>query len=51
MGTTSFLTIRGHPIEETKRGGGNSDRNYPQLPFVGQIDLIGTNLFWTQQLW
>ena len=29
----------------------SADRNYPQLPFVGQIDLIGTNLFRSQQLW
>jgi hypothetical protein len=25
--------------------------NYPQLLFVGQVDLIGPNLFRSQQRW
>src|SRR5260370_35579532 len=45
------VLFEGHPIEEAKRGGGHADRNYPQLLFVGQVDLIGTNLFRSQQLW
>jgi hypothetical protein len=38
-------------IEEALRGGGHADRTYPQLLFVPQVDLIGTNLFRSQQLW
>lgn len=39
------VLFEGNPIEEAKRGVGNADRNYPQLLFVGQVDLMGTNLF------
>jgi hypothetical protein len=45
------VLLEGKPMEEAKRGGGNADRNYAQLLFVGQVDLIGTNLFRSQQRW
>ena len=34
------VLFEGNSIEEANRGGGNADRNYPQLLFVGQVDLI-----------
>src|SRR2546428_8087695 len=48
MSSTLPILVQRDFVEETQSGHGDEDGSGSQLPFVGQIHLVGTNLFRTQ---
>src|SRR5215471_5644716 len=45
------IALQSDGVEEAQRAHGDYSRPYRYLPLVGQVDLIGANLFGAQLFW